>query len=700
MLTVMPILAFATVFGPGLYILKKAYYSLIRGILNQHTLLEFGALSGLTGGVLGFIGYFYGIELLRFPIPDFFGVAVFVTTYHVLSEYTSLMVRVKASRSVQKLMELQPETARVIRDGKIEEIPMSEVQAGDRVQVRPGESIPVDGKIMEGRSGVDESIVTGESIPVEKKKGDEVVGGSMNQTGSLIIEVTKVGEESFLQQVSRSIEEARAMKPGILQLVDVVLKYYVPGVVLFAALGFLIWTLGAWVVTGEFNLSRAIFATLAVFVMGYPCALGMATPLAMIRGGGMAAEKGILMRSGESFHVLKDVKKVILDKTGTITQGKPGVTDVMACTEDLDERGLLQRAASVEASSEHPLGQAMVNYAKAHEVELSEVRDFETLAGKGVRAALDQRTVYAGNPGFFEELGIDLAPVKEDLEKLQKEAKTVILVGEQRDDPVIGLIAIADTLKEDAQETISRLQALGLDPVMITGDKERTARSVAKAVGIKEVLAQVLPDEKANRVRKLQEQSYRVAFVGDGINDAPALMQADVGIAIGAGTDIAIESADVILMGEKLSSIIDALEIGRNSYRKTVQNLWLAFAFNGIGVPAATTGLVHPVWAMIAMVASVSTVLANSFGGRLLARKKSKAEAKKPEIKTITLHSKAISCQGCIHKIQEVLGKREGIESVAGKADKKQITVHYREGEVTIGEIKAALDEIGYPVSG
>lgn len=321
MLTAMPLLAVATVFGPGFYILKMAYHSLRRRILNQHVLLEFGAFAGLIGGGLGLLGRFLDLPGLQFPAADFFAVATFVTTYHILSGYTSLLVRTRASQAVRKLLDLQPATARVIRDGREEEVIIEEVKPGDRVRVRPGEAIPVDGQVIEGASGVDESLVTGESMPVEKTVGDEVIGGSINQTGTLVIEVTRIGEESFLQQVARYIEEARVMKPGILQVVDVVLKYYVPTVIGFAALGFLIWTLGAWLVTGQVNLPRAIFAMLAVFVMGYPCALGMATPLAMIRGGGEAAQKGILMRSGEAFQVFKDVKVVLLDKTGTLTRG-------------------------------------------------------------------------------------------------------------------------------------------------------------------------------------------------------------------------------------------------------------------------------------------------------------------------------------------------------------------------------------------
>ncbi|NIR45526.1 MAG: heavy metal translocating P-type ATPase, partial [Gemmatimonadetes bacterium] len=483
------------------------------------------------------------------------------------------------------------------------EVPVEAIEVGERVRVRPGESIPVDGEVIEGTSGVDESIVTGESMPAEKGPGDEVIGGSINQSGSLLIKVTRVGEESFLRQVARHIEEARAMKPSILQLADVVLRCYVPGVVAFGGLAFLIWTLGAWLVAGEVNSTRAIFATLAVFVMGYPCALGMATPLAMIRGGGEAAEKGILMRSGEAFQVLKDIRKMVFDKTGTLTEGEPYVVDVVPFGE-VEEEDLLRFGAGAEAPSEHPLARAIVDRALEGNLELPDAGDFQSETGRGVRAALSGRRVLVGSLRYLQEQEVDLSAARERAEALEEQGKTV--VGVAIDGGLAGLIAIADRLKQDATEALDQLREVGIEPVMITGDNWRTARAVAAELGIEELLAEVLPDEKASEVRILQEEGLRVAMVGDGINDAPALAQADVGIAIGAGTDIAIESADVILIGERLTAVVDAYHIGRSSYRKTVQNLALAFAFNGVGVPAAVTGLVHPVWAMIAMAASVS----------------------------------------------------------------------------------------------
>ncbi|MBI2856862.1 MAG: cation-translocating P-type ATPase [Chloroflexi bacterium] len=602
----MLVLTAAMIFGVGLPILRMAWASLRRAILNQHVLMEFAAFGGLGGGVVGFFRQ-------PWPMADFMGAAIFVTTYHILSGYVSLLVRTRSSQAIRQLMALQPATALVMRDGVEEEVPVALVKPGDLVRVKPGESVPVDGAVVEGLSAVNESLVTGEPLPADKAPGDEVIGGSINQTGTLLVRVTKVGEESFLQQVARSIQEARALKPGVIQMVELVLRWFVPGVLVAAGLALVLWTGGAWLLTGQPNLQRAVFAALAALVMGYPCALGMATPLAMIRGGGMAARKGILMRTGEAFQIFKDVKKVVLDKTGTITKGAPVVVEVLSVGERAQEY-VLALAAAAESASEHPLAKAVVE--RAAGLDLPRMVDFQAVPGGGVKASIAGKTVLVGSPRFIAEAGADLAPARATLDRLAQEGLTVVGVTESG--KVLGLLAISDTPKEEAREAVARMKALGLELVMVTGDNWRTARAIAEQVGISEVTAEVLPGEKAEMVRQLQKQRYRVAMVGDGINDAPALTQADVGVAIGAGTDIAIESADIILVTGDLNGVADAYDIGKKSYTKTVQNVALAFAFNGIGVPAAVTGLVHPVFAMIAMAASVTAVLLNSFGGRLL----------------------------------------------------------------------------------
>jgi len=607
-------LALGTMFGPGRYIIEKAYQSLRRGIFNQHVLLEAGAFAGLLGGFLGLF-VFPG-----FPTVHFFAVSVFVTTYHVLSEYTSLIVRTRASQAVQDLLDLQPETARrVAANGKVEEVPVADIEVGNRIRIKPGENVPVDGAVVEGTSTVDESVATGESIPEEKTTGDRVIGGSVNETGTLLVEVIATGEDAFLNQVAREIEEARAMKPGIIQLADRILKHFVPAVLAIAGLAFLFWTivpavwLGGPFGTGP-NVQRGAFAALAVLVLGYPCALGMATPLALIRGGGKAANHGILMRSGDAFQIFPDVDHIVLDKTGTITVGEPAVSEVVSL--DDDEADLLATAASAEAFSEHPLADAILDHAEERGVEYGDPEAFDSVTGKGIRATVYGDDVLVGKPGWLADEGVDLSGADDTIEGLQRRGLTVS--GVVRDGDLFGLIGIGDEIKDDASETIQRMKNAGVTPVMITGDNERTGQAVADEVGIDRVMADVLPDEKRAEIGRLQSEGHRVAMVGDGINDAPALTQADIGIAIGAGTDIAIESADIVLLGERLGGVMDAYEIGEESYRKTRQNLAAAFTFNGIGVAAATTGLVHPVFAMIAMVLSVSAVLANSFAGQLL----------------------------------------------------------------------------------
>jgi P-type Cu+ transporter len=688
-----PGLAFTAVFVVGRPILKTAWGSVRRGIFNQHVLLEFAAFAGVAGGVLG-------LFFREFPAPDFFGVAVFVTTYHILSQYTSLHVRTRSSQAVRKLLSMQPATARVIRDNREREVPIEQIRRGDLVRIRPGAQIPVDGEVVDGASAVNESFVSGEPLPKEKAKGDKVIGGSVNQTGALIVRVTKIGEESFLQQVARHLQEARALKPSIIQLVDRVLVYFVPGVLASAGAAFLIWTAGAWIVTGQPDLIRATYAALAVLVMGYPCALGMATPLAMIRGGGEAAVKGILMRSGEAFQVFKDVKMVVLDKTGTITAGQPKVTDIFP----LDRRSpdeILRLAASAERASEHPIAQAIINKAEEKGLRIDKAGDFCAAAGGGVRAQLANRQVLVGNLRFLSNEGVDVRGAKQTAAGLESQAKTVI--GLALDEKLVGLLAIADAVKEDAGEAVQRMKAAGLQPVMVTGDNEQTASAVAGQVGISEIYAQVLPQEKAAKVRELQNRGFRVAMVGDGINDAPALMQADVGVAIGAGTDIAIESSDVILVGERLSGFVDAYEIGRRSFRKTVQNLALAFSFNGIGVPLAATGWVHPVWAMIAMAASVTTVLVNSFAGRLLPKspikKKQTMAQQADDVEKFELVVPTIHCAGCVQVIGDALGRIPQVLRVEGKPEEKRVTVEVRKGSLSREQIADGISKLGHVVN-
>ena len=695
----------------GRRIIRMAWGAAWRRITNQHVLLSVGAIGAYIGGVLGapvpFLDW-YGF--VGFPAVDFFGVVVFLTTYHLLSGFISLIVRTKASQSVRKLLDLQPPTARVVRDGVEEEIDIEAVAVGDLVRIRPGERVPVDGRVVDGASAVDQSIVTGESIPEDKKVGDEVIGGSINQTGTLLVEVTRVGEDSFLRQVARHVEEAKAMKPGIIVLVDRVLQHYVPSVLMISLGALLFWGLTPEAWSAEPHWVRAIYAAVTVLVMGYPCALGMATPLALIRGGGMAAERGILIRSGEAFQILKDITHVVLDKTGTITEGKPKVTQVDAF-DDFERTEILQLAASAESPSEHPLGRAIFTAAEDEGLDLLSYSNFQSVTGAGVEAEVEGRMVLVGTARFLSSHGIDLAEAEPVLAAHEENAQTAVLIA--IDGRVAGVLAIADAIKPDAVEAIAEMRARGLTPLLVTGDNRRTAEAVARQVGIDEVHAEVLPQDKAAMVRKLQDDGRRVAMVGDGINDAPALMQADVGIAIGAGTDIAIESSDVIIIGNRVGAVLEASSIGAASYRKTVQNLWLAFFFNGLGVPLATTGFVHPSWAMIAMAASVSAVLANSFGGRLLrprsvhspaaavrstGKGKEKIAPGGASVNELVFSVPGIHCQGCVETIRAGLLLEDGVKIVHGDAETKIINVHYSASITSPECLKAVVAQLGYHV--
>lgn len=680
------------IFGVGGSILKMAFASIRRGIFNQHVLMEFGAFGGFIGGLIGF----YKPIDASWPMADFMGAAIFITTYHILSGYVSLVVRTKSSRSIMKLMDLQPSTARLIVDGVEKEVLIEEIKKTDNVIVKPGESIPVDGIIIEGESSVDQSLVTGEPIPVNKGVNDEVIGGSLNQFGSLIIEVTKVGEESFLQQVAKSIQEARALKPGILQAVEKVLKYFVPGVLIAASFSFIIWTLGAWIFVGEPNFQRAIFSTLAVLVMGYPCALGMATPLAMIRGSGLAAEKGILMRSGEAFQVFKDVKIIAMDKTGTITEGKPKVVDVIPLN-GYNTIDLISLAYKIESTSEHPLAHAIVTYARENNFinKNLAIENFKAISGLGIRAMINNKQVLVGSPRFLKEEGIKLDIAENNLLKMENQGWTAI--GVANDSILVGILAIADTLKQDTVMAIKLMKSNGLEPILITGDNKGATNFIANQVGISKVFSEVLPQEKSKIIRSLQENGSRVTMVGDGINDAPALMQADVGIAFSSGTDIAIEAADIILVSNQLEGVINAYHIGKKSYKKTKQNVSLAFAFNGIGVPLAITGLVHPVFAMIAMAASVTTVLLNSYGGKLIPKKLEK-EVETDKNHQIIYTIPTMHCGGCIEGLKDSLEGNNGVVLVGGDAELKSLVIDFN-NEVNFKRIKKIISKEGHKIS-
>lgn len=599
-------LALLLIFGVGAHIVWMALMALRRGILNQHVLVEFGAFAGLIGGAIGLVWHLPG-----YPTQAFFAVSVMVLSYHIFSEWLSLIVKTRSSQAVKKLLDLEPDVAYLVRDGREQEVPLEQVRVGDLVRIRPGARVPVDGEVDSGESDVDESLVTGEPLPVAKRAGNRVVSGSLNGRGTLLVRVSVVGEDSFLRQVIRSVEDARALKPGLLHLVDRVLRVYTPFVLLTAAAAALFWLIGPLLIGAAPDLKRAVFAGLSVLVMGYPCAVGISAPLSIVRGAGEAAERGVLMRTGEAFQSLRRVSRVVFDKTGTLTEGHPALREILAV--GCPEGELLTLAAAAESSSEHPLARAVVEETFRRGIAWPEVQGFESVAGRGVRARLGAMRLLVGSPAFLAAEPVDLAAVQGRIRELEARGLTVIGVARER--ALLGLLALGDALRADAAETVRHLHALGIRTSLVTGDNEQAARYFARAAGIDEVHARVLPAAKAALIRQLQ-QGERVAMVGDGINDAPALMQADVGLAFGGGADIAIESADVIILNKRLGAVLEAYAVSRTSYRKIVQNVSLAFLFNGVGIPAAATGLVYPIWGMVAMAASVTVIFINSLWGR------------------------------------------------------------------------------------
>jgi Cu+-exporting ATPase len=509
----------------------------------------------------------------------------------------------RTGEAIRRLMGLQARTARVFRDGEEREIPVEEVVPGDRVLVRPGEKIPVDGVVREGASAVDESMLTGESLPVEKGPGDEVFGGTINRTGAFRFEATKVGKETALQQIVRMVQDAQGSKAPIQRLADLISGIFVPTVLCIAIATFVLW----FDFGPEPRLTNALVAAVAVLIIACPCALGLATPTAVMVGTGKGAENGVLIKGGESLEMAHRIDTVILDKTGTITQGQPELTDVIPVA---SEASLLRLAASAERHSEHPLGEAIVRAAREQGLAPAEPVEFQSITGHGVEVTVDGQRVLVGSRRLMEERGIETAELQPEMDRLAAEGKTPVLVAV--DGQPAGVLVVADPVKPHAREAIATLKRLGLQVVMITGDHRRTAEAVARQVGIERTLAEVLPDRKAEQVRRLQQEGHVVAMVGDGINDAPALAQADVGIAIGTGTDVAIEASDITLLRGDLRGVVTAIELSRRTMATIRQNLFFAFVYNVLGIPIAA-GALYPFtgWLLSPMIASAAMALSS-----------------------------------------------------------------------------------------
>ncbi len=564
------------------------------GAANMDTLISLGTLAAL----------FYSFWAMYGGEHLYFETGAVIAALILLGRYFEARSRGQASEAIEKLFELGAKTAHVIRAGKDDDVPIDDVKVGDILLVKPGEKVPVDGKILDGSTSIDESMLTGESMPVNKTKGDDTFGATINVGGAFQMRATKVGQDTTLAQIVKMVAEAQVNKAPIQRLADRISGIFVPivlGIALLTALGW-------YVVTGDF--SQSFVPAVAVLVIACPCSLGLATPTAIMVGTGFGARRGVLIKNGEALERGNKIDVVVFDKTGTLTEGKPKVIDVLACKAQTSADEVLALAASIERLSEHPLAQAVVRAAREKNLPLQEVREFVNIAGKGVRGRIADAAVMVGSFRLLLEHCIPLASHIESVEKYEADAKTVIAVAS--DDKLIGLIAVADSLKEDATVAIRRLRAEGIETVMITGDNRRTAEAIAKEIGIDRVFAEVLPQDKANQVRELQTGGRRVAFVGDGINDAPALVQADLGIAIGTGTDIAIEAGNIVLVKGHPLKVIEALRLSRLTFRTIKQNMFWAFFYNVAAIPLAALGLLNPMIAAAAMAGSSLSVVGNS----------------------------------------------------------------------------------------
>lgn len=581
--------------------------NLIRRHPNMDSLIAVGTSAAFVYGVYAVFRIASGHT--EYAMNLYFESAGVIVTLILLGRYLESIAKGKTSEAIRKLMDLSPRTAMVIHGDQQIAIPVEEVEVGDVLLVRPGDRIPVDGEVIEGRTSVDESMLTGESIPVEKVPGSQVIGGSMNRNGTIKMRATKVGKDTVLSQIIKLVEEAQGSKPPIAKLADVISGYFVPAVIAIAVIA-----ATAWALSGESAIfSLTIF--ISVLVIACPCALGLATPTAIMVGTGKGAEHGILIKSGEALETAHRIDTVVLDKTGTITEGNPRVTDII--TDGLiSQDELLRLSASAEVGSEHPLGEAIVSSARERNMELIKVESFEAIPGQGIQVLTQGKQVLLGNRKLMEERSIEIT-LQQEYDRLAEEGKTPMFVAV--DGKLVGIIAVSDVIKPTSSKAVQLLHKMGIKVAMITGDNARTARAIARQVGIDMVLAEVLPQDKASEVKKLQQQGRKVAMVGDGINDAPALVQADVGIAIGSGTDVAMESADIVLMKSDLMDVLAAIQLSKATIRNIKQNLFWAFVYNAAGIPVAA-GILHlcggpllnPMIAASAMALSSISVVTNA----------------------------------------------------------------------------------------
>lgn len=690
---------------PVLYI-NRAYFergfrSLIHGAPNMDTLISVGSGASLIYGIFAIYRMGYGLgtqnmELVHRYLHDlYFESAVMILALINIGKYLEARSKGKTSEAIQKLMDLAPKTALVERNGQVVEIAAEDMLTGDILQVKPGSSIPADGVVIEGRTSVDEAAITGESMPVEKKEGDTVTAATLNKTGFIRMRAARVGQDTTFSQIIRLVEEASSSKAPIARMADKIAGIFVPTVMGIALLTGIVWLLmGA---EFEFALSCAI----AVLVISCPCALGLATPVAIMVGTGKGAENGILIKSGEALEVTHNVQSVVLDKTGTITEGKPVVTDIISF--GMSENKILEISAALEKKSEHPLAEAVLLKAKG--MELPNAENFAAIPGKGITAKIQGNIYYAGNQKLMQEQGISCEKALSSMEKLSKEGKTPLILADEKQ--VFGIIGVADVVKPTSAKAIQELKKLGIQVIMLTGDNARTAKAIQKQLDIDTVIAEVLPQDKEREISRLQEEGKTVAMVGDGLNDAPALARADVGIAIGAGTDVAIESADIVLMKNDLQDVATAIELSKAVIRNIKENLFWAFFYNVCGIPLAA-GVLYPVFGLklspmfgaAAMSLSSLFVVSNALRLRFfhsLKKGKTQPESiqeKKEEKNMYTMKIEGMMCPHCQAAVTKALEALEGT--------KAEVNLEKKEAYVETGlekeALKKAVEDAGYQV--
>lgn len=671
------VVAAFVLFWVGYPILRKTIMAIGQRIINANVLLSAGAWGSFIVGVF---------SLFNPELPNFLPVAAWLMSLHLFFAYFKLDTRKKASDAVRKLINLQPAKARVMRGEQFVDVLTTDILVGEVVEVRPGERIPLDGEVLDGAGSVDEASFTGESTPANKEVGATVIGGTLNLDGALQIKVSKIGEDSFLNQVVSLMSRIAEKKPPVELLADKLMNYFGPAVFIVAAIAFVVWGLA----TG--NYIQATLVMLTTIIMGYPCALGITTPMLAAIAGGKGISIGLLVKASEVFYGLSRIDSIVFDKTGTLTYGKPTVTDVHALNGNSIE--LLSIAEALESKSEHPIGQAITFFAQKEAAPRLSIVDFKAIPGKGVTGRINGETVLAGKPSYIEESSIEITnEISSSITDLGSEGKTAVLICKNNN--VIGVIALQDTPRPTGEQVIAKMKQRGIRTVMLTGDAKPVAVPIAKKMGFDEVHAELLPNEKAIAIEELQKKGYKVAMVGDGINDAPALAQADVGIAIGAGTDVAIEAAGVILIGDRLIDVLNAVILGKASYKTMTSNVIIAVLFNFVGMLLATLGFITPMLAIVVMIVSIFSILINTLRIRTLKLESILSKTAVTVAETSFKVSNMV-CGGCAEKITDILKGVEGVEKVKTKVMDKLVQVEFNPQQTNEENLEAALKKSGY----